>query len=319
MPIKLLSTKKLDFLAGEYNMAASFLEKDWYTQHVLGIMAGCSSSRFQLVFGGGTSLSKGYQIIKRFSEDIDFKVQLLQPDAVVSKESARKSRGAFQASLLEAILESSPDLKLSGEVFKRNDSTFVKFDISYPSQYVQNPALRSIIQVELTFQQTALEPRLVPLSSIIAQFQQEPPEISNFPCVNLAETAADKIASLSWRVFDEPPDSENYDPRNIRHLYDLAYIAPQIIDDPDWVSIAAKTTELDLVSRPRNIKVLAEASGEYLAALVPRLTKEPLYQKHYEDFVQLLSYEASPLSFSAATEHLSALTKKLANDSTRLL
>jgi hypothetical protein len=35
--------------------------------------------------------------------------------------------------------------------------------------------------------------------------------------------------------------------------------------------------------------------------------------------VQLLSYEASPLSFSAATEYLSALTKKLANDSTRLL
>jgi hypothetical protein len=88
----------------------------------------------------------------------------------------------------------------------------------------------------------------VPLSSIVAQFQQELPEISSFPCVSLAETAVDKIVSLSWRVFDEPPDSENYDLRNIRDLYDLACIAPRVVDDPDWVSIAAKIAELDLVS-----------------------------------------------------------------------
>jgi hypothetical protein len=86
-------------------------------------------------------LSKGYQIIKRFYEDIYFKVRLLQPDVVISKGSARNSRGAFQALLLELTLEPSPNLKLSGEVLKRNESTFVKFDISYPSQYVQNPAL----------------------------------------------------------------------------------------------------------------------------------------------------------------------------------
>jgi predicted nucleotidyltransferase component of viral defense system len=77
MSIKPLPTRNLALLAEKYEIPPAFLEKDWYTQHILEIMAECRSDRFQLVFGGGTSLSKGYQLIKRFSEDIDFKVQML--------------------------------------------------------------------------------------------------------------------------------------------------------------------------------------------------------------------------------------------------
>jgi predicted nucleotidyltransferase component of viral defense system len=52
----------------------SFFEKDWYTTKVLNALTQVRDPRFQLVFSGGTSLSKGYQLIERFSEDIDFKV-----------------------------------------------------------------------------------------------------------------------------------------------------------------------------------------------------------------------------------------------------
>ena len=52
-----------------------FFEKDWYTTQVLKSLSEVDDSRFGLVFSGGTSLSKGYGLIDRFSEDIDFKVK----------------------------------------------------------------------------------------------------------------------------------------------------------------------------------------------------------------------------------------------------
>jgi len=50
--------------------STSVIEKDWWIVHTLGVVYSleCSSS---MIFKGGTSLSKGWQLINRFSEDID--------------------------------------------------------------------------------------------------------------------------------------------------------------------------------------------------------------------------------------------------------
>jgi predicted nucleotidyltransferase component of viral defense system len=71
MSIKFLPFEDLELLATAFEINPAFLEKDWYTQHILGVLTVLSSTQFQLVFGGDTSLSKGYQIIQHFSEDID--------------------------------------------------------------------------------------------------------------------------------------------------------------------------------------------------------------------------------------------------------
>jgi predicted nucleotidyltransferase component of viral defense system len=302
MSIKPLPTRNLALLAERYEIPPAFLEKDWYTQHILGIMAECRSDRFQLVFGGGTSLSKGYQLIKRFSEDIDFKVQMLQPN------TSRTNRRDYGERLLEAILESSPELELAGEVTKHDRSLFIKFDISYPSQYSLENALRTCIQVEVSFKEPTLAPEPRSLTSLIAQMQEQAPEIGEFPCVSLAETGADKVASLTWRVFAKAPNDPGYDQRNIRHLYDLAYLSPQIADREDWASLSIRSLETDLETRAKSMN---SSSRELLAGLVPRLTNEPEYRQHYEDFVQALSYEERPMGFGEAIDQLSMLTEKL--------
>lgn len=69
----------IEELREETSFDASFFEKDWYTTQLLHTLAEIQDPRFQLVFSGGTSLSKGYQLIQRFSEDIDFKVVKTQP------------------------------------------------------------------------------------------------------------------------------------------------------------------------------------------------------------------------------------------------
>jgi predicted nucleotidyltransferase component of viral defense system len=47
----------------------SIVEKDYYVTEALRIIAATASDR--VIFKGGTSLSKGWNLIQRFSEDID--------------------------------------------------------------------------------------------------------------------------------------------------------------------------------------------------------------------------------------------------------
>lgn len=49
------------------------IEKDWWVTIVLNALFKCSCAG-QLIFKGGTSLSKGWNLIERFSEDIDLSV-----------------------------------------------------------------------------------------------------------------------------------------------------------------------------------------------------------------------------------------------------
>jgi hypothetical protein len=57
----------------KYNILPIFIEKDYWVTHILKAL---SISKYidSAVFKGGTSLSKGYQLISRFSEDVDLAV-----------------------------------------------------------------------------------------------------------------------------------------------------------------------------------------------------------------------------------------------------
>ena len=60
--------------ASEYlKIPLLLIEKDYYISLILRKLSE-SAYREQIVFKGGTSLSKGYHLIHRFSEDIDFAV-----------------------------------------------------------------------------------------------------------------------------------------------------------------------------------------------------------------------------------------------------
>jgi predicted nucleotidyltransferase component of viral defense system len=145
MSIEIIPKQTLIQLADQYEINPVFIEKDWYTQHILGVIAKFESNEFQPIFSGGTCLSKGYQLIQRFSEDVDFRVRPLKENLT------RSFRSDYQDRMVEAILDSSSDLKLVRDVYKRNKSTFLKFQIAYPSQFSSVDALRPYVQIEFSF------------------------------------------------------------------------------------------------------------------------------------------------------------------------
>jgi predicted nucleotidyltransferase component of viral defense system len=56
-------------VAGAKKVPPGIIEKDYYVVRVLRAL--CDSLPDQFVFKGGTSLSKGWNLLDRFSEDID--------------------------------------------------------------------------------------------------------------------------------------------------------------------------------------------------------------------------------------------------------
>jgi predicted nucleotidyltransferase component of viral defense system len=304
MSIKPLSSGIFKLIKDEFDINPVFLEKDWYTQHVLGVIAKFESDEFEPIFSGGTSLSKGYGLIQRFSEDVDFRVRPLK------EKLTRSYRSDYQDRLVESILASSSDLQLVREVYKRDRSTFLKCQIAYPSQFADTNTVRSHIQVEITFEPPQLEPEIRSISSLVNQFTQQPPEIAGMACLNLAETAADKIAALSWRVVSKEPDGERYDPRIIRHLYDLSYLSPEIIDNHNWSKLSLETISHDLKTRDKSLASQIDSPQELLNQLVDKLDGNQLYRKHYREFVEDFAYGES-LVFDEAIASLRDLIDRL--------
>lgn len=110
MPLKYLHDLKefpdlLNILSTEKNIDAGLIEKDYWIMHVL---HGLKAQGFSFEMKGGTSLSKGYKIIHRFSEDIDIQINPPHELGVVTsphnlKKEAIQSRRKYYDWLKENI------------------------------------------------------------------------------------------------------------------------------------------------------------------------------------------------------------------------
>lgn len=88
----MLAPNLVEELAGELGTKPGLVEKDWHVVRALSILASLEHLDTIPVFSGGTSLSKGWSLIKRFSEDIDFKVA---PPQAASGAEGRNKRLTF--------------------------------------------------------------------------------------------------------------------------------------------------------------------------------------------------------------------------------
>ncbi|MBO0949210.1 nucleotidyl transferase AbiEii/AbiGii toxin family protein [Fibrella sp. HMF5405] len=77
----------LRILEDETGIQAGLIEKDYWIMHVL---YGLKKQPFDFELKGGTSLSKGYKIIDRFSEDID--IHIKAPAALGVNENPKNTK-----------------------------------------------------------------------------------------------------------------------------------------------------------------------------------------------------------------------------------
>lgn len=178
-------------IAIELGVDPAFVEKDWYATQVLVAISGIQSGPITPVFAGGTCLSKAYQLIKRFSEDLDFRGHFHEGKA------SKTVRREFREKVLAAV-EATDGIGLDRDLLETGSSYF-KFPLSYSSVFSKPAVLRPHLQVEFSYTQPRHECEAKPISSFVATFSNTEPE-AQLSCVSPIETAADKFCALTWRV-----------------------------------------------------------------------------------------------------------------------
>jgi hypothetical protein len=280
------------------------IEKDWHVVRAISVLANLDQGDVRSVFSGGTSLSMAWGLIKRFSEDVDFKVAMLEAP---SPSQARVRRSAHKQQVLDAV--SGAGFQLIGRPYSRNESSFFSADFAYPSEFEPTPGLRPHLRIEMIYQAPALPAVARPIRSLIAQAQGREAEVPAFPCVDPAETAADKLSALAWRVCVRERGSHRDDPAVIRHLHDLAALETHVAATPAFTALLVKAVNDDT---GRGGGQAPTNPLERIARMLERLATDPLWAQEYDQYVQNVSFAArdETISFAdalMATTRLTAL------------
>jgi hypothetical protein len=233
-------------------------------------------------FGGGTSLSKAWGLIRRFSEDIDFKVTM--PPA--SRNRARRERSAYRERILAAL--AAAGFEPMGELVKRDESRFFSAEFSFPSLFDTGRGLRPHIRVEMSLAPPALPTTERQVASLIALGQGQPPEVAAFLCVDPVETAADKLSALAWRVHARRRGSAGDDPSIIRHLHDLAALGGAAGASAEFPRLVRGALVTDK-GRGGEAAVPSNPAALF-AGMFERLATDKLWATEYEDFVRQVSF-----------------------------
>jgi len=284
----------------ELGIDPSFIEKDWYAVQLLVLISELQSSRdVGKVFSGGTSLSKGYGLIKRFSEDLDFILTIPEGSSLSVGQ-----RRAFRKEVVSAI-QSDERFSIDEENILRGDShRFFKIPIQYDRVF-DGSFLRPHLQLEMTFMELKRPVGHRSIRSIASEMTQTEPELE-IDCVSAIETAGDKLSALTWRILVRDRADEKDDPTLIRHLHDLAALENTIIDAGNhFVSSAKESLEIDKNRRGGNV-IADMLIPDRLANALKILKEDDLYQKEYTQFVESMSYagEDELINFGEAVQAL---------------
>lgn len=290
----------IEDIAIEMGTDPAYVEKDWFAVQLLKYIL-VYQSDFDFIFTGGTSLSKGYGLIDRFSEDLDFLV-------LEKRESNKGTRSSFKKEFIEYIknLTSFSLDENSLEAFNKNKS--FKFLVSYPKIFKSSP-LRDDLKVEIKFLTPYLPLERRAIRSFVSEYREDPEETCAL-CVSPIEIAGDKLSALTWRILSCNRESKDYKPQIIRHLHDLAWLK-EIIDNSSspFKDSAIRAFEIDQDQGGDEVEQMS---------LVIRINKtlELLnghsgYKDDYNQYVLEMSYskDDAKISYESAIKRFNEICK----------
>src|SRR5699024_5113360 len=109
--------------AEEFGIQESYIDKEYFVSLLLGNLA---KNITNILFKGGTSLSKSFGVIDRYSEDIDL--------SLVSEEKITTGdRKNLKRKIVETIDKSEMSLINPEQIRSRRD--FNKYDVEYPKLF----------------------------------------------------------------------------------------------------------------------------------------------------------------------------------------
>jgi hypothetical protein len=286
------------------------VEKDIHVVRAIATLTTVGAAPFTLIFGGGTALCRAHRLVQRMSEDVDFKA-VPTPATPVSRSGLRRERGALRDRVTAALLSDgfAFDPDDPAQCRSRDENSYTVYQLPYKHAAEAEQGLRPTIQLELNHTTLRRAPILLPVSSFVAEAMNSAPEVPAIPCAGLAETAAEKLVSLTRRTAMELAGvSRAPDPALVRHIYDLHMMRERL--DMGVVGalardIAAADAEEFAHQHPAYVENIADETRKALDAM----RSNPLYRQRYEVFLQDMVYGERP-EYDQALATVVALAEK---------
>ena len=283
----------------------ALVEKDWLVVRALAAIGVADKGPFQLVFQGGTALSRAHRVIKRMSEDIDIKIV---SDGTRPRAALRRLRESITGELLKAGFTFDP--KNPEHVKSNYESRYTRYQLPYTAIAAGQGALRPEIKIETSVWPARRPAIELPVISFLAEAFKRSPEVPAIACAAIVETAAEKFVALTRRAGAELAGVQRErDPTLVRHIYDLHAIRPHY-DPGEVIMLAREIMQTDAATYGHQFPAYgADPLGETLRA-VEGIAGAAGFVTDYAGFQRNMVYGAAT-DFEAAIATLKTLAALL--------
>ena len=218
----------LRIIGAELQIEPGLVEKDYWIMHVL---YGLKQQGFQFELKGGTSLSKGYGIIHRFSEDID--IHILPPaEMKINENPNNNNQGNIQKRKAFYNLLAN-EIKINGIISVKRDESFDDIKqyrsggirLLYESKNNSIEGVKEGILLEVGFDSiTPNNPVTISSWAYDKAVQQGVDVIDNravdIACYHIGYTFVEKLQTIATKFRQEQED--NKERQNLmRQYYDV--------------------------------------------------------------------------------------------------
>ena len=311
-------------IATQKGMKPFAVEKDWWVSLTLEIIFEMPIAE-HLVFKGGTSLSKAWKLIGRFSEDIDLAIDkeffgFTGELGKNQRDKLRKTAGAYTTGTFFEELKQAFETKgFSGLNFvvieaKDSDQDPRVLEIYYPNVIVSNSEyVLPRVQIEVSCRSLREPFTIQTLGALVDEFYADKDftePLFEVPTVNAERTFLEKLFLLH-EEFHRPAEKMRVD-RLSRHLYDIyqltkAGIAGKAINDKElYQTIVAHRYKFSRVG-----EVNYNLHNPKIVNPIPNEEKIEEWKADYTKMKEDMIYEENKPSFDDLISNLNDLRTQL--------
>lgn len=280
--------------AKNLSLPTSIVEKDYYVTLFLKLIV---QKQPDIIFKGGTSLSKCFKHIDRFSEDIDLNLEC-------SVKPTEGQRQKLKENILSVIEEMKLSLTNLEDIRSRRD--YNRYIVDYPCAF-NSTFLKQNLIVETAVFIRAYPSKKMPVTSfiydyllknnhtdIIEDFALQSFEIN----VQTAErTFIDKIFALADYYLSDSINGHS------RHIYDLYKLSRVVALNDDLKELFNSVKE----DRKQHRNCISARSERSLTEILKEIVAKEVYRSDYNNITLSLLFE--PVSYDEVISVIRTITE----------
>ena len=277
--------------SNKLNTSPAIIEKDYYVTLFLKELAKRVPN---LLFKGGTSLSKCYKLINRFSEDIDITLSI--------EHQSQGEKKKLKREIISVCDELGFELINKDNIRSRRD--YNRYEIKYPLQF-EGVGIKQYLLVETVFMVKAYPDEFKEATSMIYDFLKE---IKDYDAINeyemepyllrvqtLERTFVDKVFAICDYALSNNINGHS------RHIYDLYKLLNVVTLDEKLKTLIKEVRE----DRKNNERCYSAQETYNIPSLLKQIIDDKTYYKDYIEITEKVLFDGT--SYETAITALSKI------------